>query len=108
MTTAAVSAVIIARAMQSGVPKSAVIRMLINVGLDSLAGAVPFFGDIFDFAFKSNRYNVEIYREALRGERQTGRDWFFIVVVVLILLVILLVPILGLVYLTKLLMTYMR
>src|SRR5438552_7279645 len=51
MAGAAVSAVIVLRAMQSGVPKSAVLRMLINVGLDSLAGSIPLVGDIFDFAF---------------------------------------------------------
>jgi hypothetical protein len=104
---AAVSALIIARAMQSGISKSAIIRMVINVALDSLAGSVPFFGDIFDFAFKSNRYNVAIYREALRGERQPLRDWVFIVFVSLLLLAIVLLPIVGLIYLTKLLISYL-
>jgi len=107
MATAAVSAVLIARAMQSGIPKSAVMRMVINVGLDSLAGAVPFFGDIFDFAFKSNTYNLKIYREASRGERQAARDWFFILFVSLILVVIVVIPIVGLVYLGRLLLSYM-
>jgi len=93
--------------MQSGIPKSAVMRMVINVGLDSLAGAVPFFGDIFDFAFKSNTYNLAIYREAIRGERQAARDWFFILFVSLILVVIVVIPIVGLVYLGRLLLSYM-
>jgi hypothetical protein len=60
MAGAAVSALIVVRAMKAGIPKSAVMRMLINVGLDSLAGTVPFFGDVFDFAFKSNMYNLQI------------------------------------------------
>jgi len=75
--------------------------------LDSLAGAVPFFGDIFDFAFKSNRYNVAIYREAIRGEREPLRDWAFILFVSLLLLVIVLLPVVGLIYLTKLLISHM-
>src|SRR5262245_51590406 len=108
MATAAVSAVIIARAMQSGISKSAVMRMVINVALDSLAGAVPFFGDVFDFAFKSNVYNLRIYREALRGERKPLRDWFFIVFLALALLAILVLPIIGLIYLTRLLVSYIR
>jgi hypothetical protein len=102
---AAVSAIIIARAMQSGIPKSAVVRMVINVGLDSLAGAVPFLGDIFDFAFKSNRYNLQIYREALSGEREPIRDWLFILIVSLALLAIVSLPIVGLVYLVRYLAT---
>src|SRR5262249_43268828 len=98
MAGSVVSALIIARAMQSGIPKSAVIRMVINVALDSLVGAIPFLGDIFDFAFKSNTYNLKIYREALRQDRQPIRDWLFIVFVALILIAIVVLPILGLLY----------
>ena len=108
MAGAAISSVIIARAMKSGIPKSAVIRMVINVAVDSLVGAVPFLGDIFDFAFKSNTYNLKIYREALRGERQPIRDWLFIIFVAVILLTIIILPIVGLVYLTRILITYIR
>jgi hypothetical protein len=108
MAGALVSAIIIARAMKSGIPKSAVLRMVINVGLDSLVGAIPLLGDLFDFAFKSNRYNLEIYREAIRGEREPLRDWFFVLFVSVILLAIVLLPIVGLVYLTQILITHIR
>ncbi len=38
--------------------------------LDSLLGAIPLLGDIFDFAFKSNRRNVQLlYDHAARIER---------------------------------------
>ena len=47
MAGAVVSSILIARAMQSGIAKSAILRMVINVALDSLAGAIPFVGDIF-------------------------------------------------------------
>jgi hypothetical protein len=108
MAGATVSAFIIARAMRSGIPKSAIMRMVVNVGLDSLVGAVPFFGDIFDFAFKSNKYNLQIYREAIRGERQPLRDWLFILFVSVMLLVILLLPIVGIIYLARVLVSYIR
>jgi len=106
MAGAAVSALIIARAMQSGISKSAVLRMVINVGLDSLVGAVPFFGDIFDFAFKSNTYNLKIYREALRSDREPLRDWLFVVFVFVILLAIALLPIIGFIFLAKLVVSH--
>jgi hypothetical protein len=108
MAGAVVSTLIITRAMQSGIAKSAILRMVINVALDSLAGAVPFFGDVFDFAFKSNVYNLRIYREALRGERKPLRDWFFILFVAVVLLAIIVLPIIGLIYLTRLLISYIR
>jgi hypothetical protein len=101
MAGSAVSAVIIWRAMQSGIPKSSVIRMVINVGLDALAGAIPLLGDLFDFAFKSNMYNLRIYRESLSGDREPMRDWVFIAFVTLILIAIILLPFVGLIFLTK-------
>ena len=108
LATAAVSAVIVARAMQSGISKSAVMRMVINVALDSLAGAIPIFGDVFDFAYKSNMYNLQIYREAIRGERQASHDWFFVIIVCVILLAVVLLPIVGLFYLIRLQLGYMQ
>ena len=108
MAGAAVSALLIARAMQGGIPKSAIMRMVINVALDSIAGAVPFVGDIFDFAFKSNMYNLQIYRESIRGVREPLRDWYFVAGVSLILAVIVLLPILGFIYMTKFLFSYFQ
>ena len=103
MTGAAVSSFIILRAAQNGIARSAVIRMLINVALDSVLGALPLFGDIFDFAYKSNIRNLQIYREALRGERRPLKDLAFILFVAALLFLILIIPLLGLVYLVGLL-----
>ena len=101
LASAMISTLIIMRAMQSGISKSAVIRMVMNVAFDSLAGAVPVFGDLFDFAYKSNTYNLQIYREALQGEREPLRDWSFVLMISLVLLVIILIPIVGLFYLIR-------
>ena len=68
--------------------------------------SIPFFGDLFDFAYKSNARNLRIYRESMRGERRPLKDWFFIVFVFLVLLVILVLPIVGLFYLAKLIAHY--
>jgi hypothetical protein len=107
MAGAAVSAFIILRAMQYGISRGAVIRMVANVGIDSLLGSVPLVGDIFDFAYKSNVRNVQIYREALSGERHPLKDWTFIVFILVLLLVIVALPILGLIYLARLLGPYL-
>lgn len=105
MAGAAVSALIIARAIRGGISKTAIVRMVINVALDSLAGSVPLFGDLFDFAFKSNTYNLQIYREAIHGERQPMQDWLFIALISLILLVVVLLPVVGLIFLAKFLLS---
>jgi hypothetical protein len=107
MAGGAVSAFMIGRAMQAGVSRAAIIRMVMNAGVDSLLGSLPFLGDIFDFAFKANTKNLQIYREALRGERRPVKDWAFISVVVLLMAIIIILPILGLIFLVKLLTPYL-
>ncbi len=40
-------------------------RMSANVGVDTLLGAIPLVGDLFDFAFRSNTRNLRIIRKHL-------------------------------------------
>ena len=97
----AISGFIILRAMQMGAPKSTIARMVTNVAIDTAVGMVPFVGDLFDFAFKSNTKNMRLYQEALRGKRNPARDWFFVVGVMLTLAVLLALPLIGLVLLLR-------
>jgi uncharacterized protein DUF4112 len=75
--TGAVSLLIVHHAWQTGAPKLTLARMLANVGIDFVAGAVPFLGDLFDFAFKANRRNARLLEQHLHkkgnkiGFRQT-------------------------------------
>lgn len=48
-----------------GIPKWKMARMLGNIGVDTLLGAVPFAGNIFDFMFRSNSRNLAIIRRHL-------------------------------------------
>jgi len=104
MAGGAISAIIILRANAAGVPKAAILHMLANIALDSLAGAIPFVGDLFDFAYKANSKNLEIYRQSLAGARSGARDWGFLILLALALLVVLALPILALVLLLRRLM----
>jgi hypothetical protein len=40
-------------------------RMIGNVGIDALLGAIPLVGDLFDFAFRSNSRNLKLIRRHL-------------------------------------------
>jgi len=102
VTTSIVSALIVLRAVQNGVHRVAIMRMLLNLGFDTLLGMIPLAGDIFDLTFKSNVRNLQIYREAMSGMRNPRKDWAFIAVVVAVLLALMILPILGLIYLVKL------
>ncbi|MCG5241054.1 DUF4112 domain-containing protein [Azospirillum doebereinerae] len=65
--TAVVSAYIILEASRFGLPKSLLLRMVGNVGVDWLFGSIPVLGTIFDIAFKANRMNVDLLFEHLEG-----------------------------------------
>jgi hypothetical protein len=47
---------------QLRVPKVVLLRMLFNILLDTLVGAIPIVGDAFDLFWRSNRKNLELLR----------------------------------------------
>lgn len=48
-----------------GMPKSAMVRMAGNIGVDALLGAIPFVGAVPDFFFRSNTRNLRIIKRHL-------------------------------------------
>ena len=49
---------IVFEAYRLGVPRRVVARMALNIGVETLFGAVPILGDIFDATFKANLRNL--------------------------------------------------
>jgi hypothetical protein len=85
---ALISMIIVARAVQVGVPRVAVARMLTNIAVDTVVGSIPVFGDAFDFGFKSNLKNLRIYEESLLDRRNSAaRHWVFFVSLFVVLAV---------------------
>lgn len=62
-----VALTLLAVAYRERVPKLVLLRMLLNIGLDALLGAIPVLGDAFDFAFKANEQNLALI-ERHRGD----------------------------------------
>jgi len=88
-----VSAVLIVQAQRAGVPKATVLRMMANVAIDTMLGAIPFVGDAFDFAWKANSKNLELYRASMQGRRENARDYGFLALLMVGLLILLSLPI---------------
>ncbi len=65
LATALLASYIVAEAAKLGVPRRTLWRMLANVAIDMAGGAVPFAGDVFDFAFKANRKNLKLVEQHL-------------------------------------------
>lgn len=47
-------------ALKRGVPTVGLMRMVLNIAVDVLGGALPVVGDVFDVAWRSNRKNLDI------------------------------------------------
>lgn len=62
--------IIILAAWLRGVPRLTLARMLANVAIETIIGAVPILGDAFDVAWKANRRNFALLQRSL-GERAT-------------------------------------
>jgi hypothetical protein len=62
---------ILAEAIGAGVPKKKLALMIINIGLDALAGMAPIpgVGILLDLFYRSNRFNVRILREHLNEKK---------------------------------------
>jgi uncharacterized protein DUF4112 len=63
--TTAMSLYIVHEARQLGVPRYLLLRMLGNVALDGIVGAVPVLGDAFDVMWRANRRNVRLLQDWL-------------------------------------------
>jgi hypothetical protein len=77
-------------ARQLGAPASIQLRMLWNLGLDTLVGSIPLFGDLFDFAFKANTRNRVLLERWLSSPHSTHRTsaWLLLSLFALLVLMI--------------------
>jgi len=76
---ALISVYILNEARLLGAPRSVLLRMSGNVMLETLVGAIPFAGDLFDAGFKANARNIallERYQLDPKGSSRSSR--FFV------------------------------
>jgi hypothetical protein len=67
-------------AAQLQIPKLILARMGVNIIIDTIVGAVPFLGDLFDFVWTANRKNMELIERHLSSPRKTeARSGLFMV-----------------------------
>jgi hypothetical protein len=81
------------QARELAIPRVVLARMILNVAIDSLLGAVPLVGDLFDFAWKANNKNLALVELHAQEERpaSTG-DWLFVGLTVAALLLMAVIP----------------
>jgi len=76
---AVVSLLLIGMSARHGVPRIVLVRMALNVILNTVGGLLPFGGDLFSFVFKSNARNYALFRQHSGPRRaSTTGDWIFV------------------------------
>ena len=80
------SAWILVEAARLGASRTVLTRMLYNIAVDTLIGAVPVAGDLFDFVWKSDAKNVALLRRHLEQPDMVHRASRRLLLAVLVLL----------------------
>jgi hypothetical protein len=99
---AILSLYIVTRAVQLGIPRITLVRMVVNVGIEGLAGSLPFVGAAFDTIFKANKRNYQLLRDHVSmPRRRTTHDWGFLIVAAVLALGSVALPLILLIQLIK-------
>jgi hypothetical protein len=92
------SLIILVAAWVRGVPYIALTRMVANVAISVLVGAIPIAGDIFDIGWKANRRNYRLLtRHLAQPHQHTWKDWAFLMALGAVLVAVFLAPLVLLV-----------
>ena len=82
---AVLSTWIIAGALRHRVPVRVILRMVANVAIDLIFGAVPVAGDVFDFLYEENMMNMRLlekHRDRTRPPRRSGEIALMLAVII--------------------------
>ena len=94
------STIIIFAAWTRGVPYIVLARMVLNVLIETVVGAIPFVGNLFDIAWRANRRNYKLLEGSIADPRRhTLTSWLVFGVLAIVLVGIMLLPALLLAYL---------
>lgn len=77
------SLLILQEAYKRRVPKMILVRMALNILIDTLLGAIPIIGDIFDFFWKANTKNIQLLNDYTYSPQRTYRKATFASVLML-------------------------
>ena len=73
------SSIIIIAAWMRGVRRVTVARMVLNVAIETVVGAVPLVGNLFDIGWRANRRNYALLTGSLdEPAKSTWGSWLFI------------------------------
>jgi hypothetical protein len=82
---------IIAGALRHRVRASVILRMVLNISIDLIFGAIPVAGDVFDFLYEENMKNMRLlekHRDRTRPPRHTSEIALILVAIIAFLVLL--------------------
>jgi hypothetical protein len=98
--TVLISGLLVLNMYKYGVSGKVIVKMIGNIALDALIGAIPILGNIFDFYYKANDRNVRLLKEHYEEGKHQGSGLGIIIVGIILILLVLA----GIIYLSFLLL----
>lgn len=75
-----IGTIILGLATRLQLPQIVLARMSLNLLINGTVGAVPIAGDLFSVWFRSHTRNAVLLREAaMKPDRETHADWFYVI-----------------------------
>lgn len=88
LITLVISSVMIYTMHNHGASRKVVIKMMLNAGLDTLIGAIPLVGTVFDVFYRANERNVKLLKEYYYEGKHQGSGTGLLVIIFLIAIVV--------------------
>lgn len=102
LVTGFFSVMILLHSVRLRIPKIVLARMVLNTGMDLLAGTVPILGDLFDAGYKANLKNLRLLeRHAHPGVKPERSDYIFVGICIAAVVLIAVIPIVVLWWLVR-------
>jgi hypothetical protein len=96
------SIAVLIMAIQLGIPRIVQVRMALTILVDVAVGIVPVVGDLFDFVWKSNEWNLRLLERHAHAPRAPGAgDWIFVIVLLVVIGSVAALPLLALIWLLR-------
>lgn len=85
LSSTVVSVVLLLTMLRHGASGAVVVRMALNIFIDTVVGGIPLIGNVFDFAFKSNERNVALLRRHYADGQHAGTGRGLVALLLLLL-----------------------
>ncbi len=86
--SALISVMLVYTMSKHGASNKLIARMLLNVFIDFVLGAIPILGWVFDFYYKANDMNVKLLKEHYTEGKHTGSAKGIIVGILILFLIV--------------------